>query len=357
MRFTQPQTPVRRLLVGAGHVISVVSLLPSAVSATTSSRVADSPTQVHAQSVRAGVMLTWHGVSTSTRNGLQSYLVVDPMTSKNWWTSSKKSTVTLLLRGLASNTKYIFDIYSVNGVSSFSMPATSNPVVFQSAQPIANSGTCTVRQSCDLGPKQISFASFDNGGAGNLNDCSFAGAADWETVVLGTTLNNASLIDEYNTATVGTNTGPIVSCALDVLGNQGISGTFASGAESIDTHRSNIQRRVLESKAVIAQLRFNSLDQIGNLTMAFAGSHFVVVDGFTPVGPRVVTWGSTVQMTWAQWNDEIVGSWKITSRPRSAPATAADAAASWGTWSEANRWAFVTLDVARATVRHGCLLI
>jgi len=40
-----------------------------------------------------------------------------------------------------------------------------------------------------------------------------------------------------------------------------------------------------------------------------AGKHMAVVDGFTPEGPLVVSWGQTLQMTWAQWNTEVVNIW------------------------------------------------
>ena len=46
------------------------------------------------------------------------------------------------------------------------------------------------------------------------------------------------------------------------------------------------------------------------------GAAFVamaVVDGFTPQGPLIVTWGHTLQMTWEQWNAEVVSMWGIST--------------------------------------------
>jgi hypothetical protein len=37
----------------------------------------------------------------------------------------------------------------------------------------------------------------------------------------------------------------------------------------------------------------------------------VVVDGYTPEGPLVVSWGKTIQMSWDQWNAEVVDMWGI----------------------------------------------
>jgi hypothetical protein len=42
-----------------------------------------------------------------------------------------------------------------------------------------------------------------------------------------------------------------------------------------------------------------------------AGAHVVVVDGYTPEGPLVVSWGTTIQMSWQQWNVEVIGMWGI----------------------------------------------
>lgn len=41
------------------------------------------------------------------------------------------------------------------------------------------------------------------------------------------------------------------------------------------------------------------------------GLHEVVVDGFTPRGPLVVSWGQTLQMTWRQWSAEAIGMWAV----------------------------------------------
>jgi hypothetical protein len=41
------------------------------------------------------------------------------------------------------------------------------------------------------------------------------------------------------------------------------------------------------------------------------GLHEVVVDGFTPAGPLVVSWGRTLQMSWAQWHAEAIGMWAV----------------------------------------------
>jgi hypothetical protein len=39
--------------------------------------------------------------------------------------------------------------------------------------------------------------------------------------------------------------------------------------------------------------------------------HDAIVDGFTPEGRLITTWGETIQLTWEQWNAEAVGMWGI----------------------------------------------
>ena len=67
---------------------------------------------------------------------------------------------------------------------------------------------------------------------------------------------------------------------------------------------------VRDYAAMIVQLRFGEGWAFAQYK-ANAGLHDVVVMGFTPEGPLVVSWGEVLQMTWEQWNDEAVGMWGI----------------------------------------------
>ncbi len=73
-----------------------------------------------------------------------------------------------------------------------------------------------------------------------------------------------------------------------------------------------MQNGVVDYGAMIIELQFINGDYIGNIQVS-AGLHDAVVGGFTPEGPLVVTWGQTIQMTWLQWNAEIIGMWGIGS--------------------------------------------
>lgn len=62
--------------------------------------------------------------------------------------------------------------------------------------------------------------------------------------------------------------------------------------------------------AMIVELQFANDDGFAQYTVS-AGFHDVIVDGFTPEGPLIVSWGETLQMTLAQWSAEVIGMWGI----------------------------------------------
>jgi hypothetical protein len=73
-------------------------------------------------------------------------------------------------------------------------------------------------------------------------------------------------------------------------------------------------------KAVIASLNLSKGQNLAGNKISQSTYHWVVVDGYTPQGPLIVTWGQTLQMTWQQWNLEAVSMWGITTRVE-APST------------------------------------
>ena len=67
----------------------------------------------------------------------------------------------------------------------------------------------------------------------------------------------------------------------------------------------------LSIQAVFASLHLRSGQYVGNVGATQESFHWVVVDGYTPRGPLVVTWGQTIQMTWQQWGQEVDTTWQI----------------------------------------------
>ena len=85
---------------------------------------------------------------------------------------------------------------------------------------------------------------------------------------------------------------------------------YLTGLHSYTTTVDDVENGVRDYRAMIAELSFEAGWGFGPDTMP-ASLHDVVVDGFTPEGPLIVSWGETVQMTWEQWRDEAVGMWGV----------------------------------------------
>jgi hypothetical protein len=91
---------------------------------------------------------------------------------------------------------------------------------------------------------------------------------------------------------------------------QGINGVVLTGLHSYFTDQADVENGVRAYGAMIVEFEFVANDGFAQYTMS-AGRHAAIVDGFTPEGPLVVSWGQTLQMTWAQWNAEVVNMWGI----------------------------------------------
>jgi hypothetical protein len=65
-------------------------------------------------------------------------------------------------------------------------------------------------------------------------------------------------------------------------------------------------------KALIAQMKFAKGQNFAGLKIPQAEHHWLLVTGYTPTGPVVVSWGMTLQVTWQQWNVESETMWSIT---------------------------------------------
>jgi hypothetical protein len=169
---------------------------------------------------------------------------------------------------------------------------------------------CTLGPGCDYGAAYESFQTWGNVvGPGALHDCTFAAAANWEQVVLGVHANPALIGNEFAQAG-GTEEGLSQGGLWTYWQRDGIAGVYIAGVDSFNTSRVDVENGVLDYTAMIAELGFAANDVVGDDT-ASGGLHDIVVDGFTPTGPLVVSWGETLQMTWEQWDEEAVGMWGI----------------------------------------------
>jgi len=178
---------------------------------------------------------------------------------------------------------------------------------------IANSGdifNCIENATdCYPGPVSDVFQAYGNTFAG-LGDCTFAAAADWEQLNLGVTPDAATIGLEFRDAG-GSETGGLSAQALFYYWKtHGIAGVVIKGVTKYYTDQIDVQNAVRDYGELLASLTFSPGQNIAGLPMT-GGGHMLVVDGFTPQGPLVVTWGLTLQMTWQQWNLEVTGMWGI----------------------------------------------
>ena len=193
---------------------------------------------------------------------------------------------------------------------------------------IQNSGTpvlCnTAVNYCNPGPGNLTFPSYGNVAPIGIGTCTFAAVANWEEIVLGTTPDAALILRQFAAAGGTYNLGLTNSQVFNYWRDHGIGGTFLNAelpfyADPVSLMKAIDAKAV---RAVIASLNLAKGQNFAGNVMQEPSYHWVVVEGYTPQGPLVATWGKTLQMTWQQWNLEVVSMWGITTRveaPSSTP--------------------------------------
>ena len=165
---------------------------------------------------------------------------------------------------------------------------------------------CTPGPDCYYGPLYASYPDYGNVAPNGLGDCTFAAAADWEQIVHGASPDPAVIGYEF-AAAGGTATGGLTAQALfNYWIQQGIAGIRATGFTRYFTDKTNVENGVRSYGAILVEFQFVAGTGFGQITIPNDSRHMAVVDGFTPEGPLVVTWGQTLQLTWDQWNAEVV---------------------------------------------------
>ena len=170
--------------------------------------------------------------------------------------------------------------------------------------------TCIAGPDCYYGPITNAYSTYGNLGPSALQDCTFAAAAYWEQIVLGVT-PESSVIESDFAAAGGTPNGLPITALWSYWTEQGINGITLAGITNYATDHADVENAVRDYGALIAILQFGSTTYVGQYAVAPGSQHVVVVDGFTPEGPLVVTWGQTLQMTWQQWDAEATALYDI----------------------------------------------
>jgi hypothetical protein len=168
---------------------------------------------------------------------------------------------------------------------------------------------------CYYGPIANTYSDYGNRAPYGLGDCAFAAVAYWNQIVLGIT-SDPSVIGYQFADAGGTAQGGI---AQDAVWNYwlryGIGGTVLTGLHRYYVDQTDVENGVRAFGALIVTMDERAGDYLGPFQFPTTGGHDVVVDGYTPEGPLVVTWGQTVQMTWQQWSALAIGMYGIGVQP------------------------------------------
>jgi len=184
-------------------------------------------------------------------------------------------------------------------------PAPKNPVA------------CVPGPNCITTYNGLKFGTYGNSSFWSVGDCTFASAANWEIVVEGKRpklwLWNIQIPAEFQLQTGQLVDGITMDRFFSIWKRNGIAGTKIKSVRSLGTSRSALMSALPRAKALLASLSFSAGEWFGPYKMPSGGGHAILVDGVTPVGPIVVSWGETLQMTWAQWSAEADGLYSVTT--------------------------------------------
>ena len=143
---------------------------------------------------------------------------------------------------------------------------------------------------------------FPTYGNDTMADCGFAAAADWEIAVLHHTPTTAQVISAFYRAGGKTHVGIQAEQLFRYWRRVGIGGRRASFGEAAPTQGA-VEAAVSRRHGVLAEMRSREGVPIGGVLVT-PGYHMLLVDGYSPAGPTVVTLGQTLVMSWWEWRHE-----------------------------------------------------
>ena len=231
-------------------------------------------------------------------------------------------TVTSLAGGNTCETYAIScEMEGATSLDEFQVMATDETGSYPSSNfAIQNSGSpllcATLVNFCNPGPGGLTFPTYGNIAPNGVGDCAFAAVANWEEVVLGTIPDTKLITSEFSDAGGTPNLGLTNAEVFNYWETKGIGETLLNAASPFYIDPPNVMRAIDDQnvRAVIASLYLPKGQNFAGVTVQDSSFHWVVVDGYTPQGPLVATWGMTLQMTWQQWNLEVVSMWGISTR-------------------------------------------
>lgn len=162
-------------------------------------------------------------------------------------------------------------------------------------------GACTDSSICFRATKLNTFADYGNTYPSNLADCMFAAAANWQTIILGTTPPEKQVETEYLAAAASSSSGVDEDLFLWWWSTKGIGNIKVSGWTLLSQiNEERIKAEIRHHRAIFAVFTFHHNATIAGQHVE-PGGHAAIIDGYTAAGPLVVTWGHTYQMTWGEY--------------------------------------------------------
>lgn len=203
-------------------------------------------------------------------------------------------------------------------LSSLSIMATdstgSYPIIGSVIHNLGIVTSCSPSNSqCHPGPRLRGLSDYGNAGSLATWSCTFAAVANWERVFLGSRPSPKEIAQEFS-STGAASTGLSNEQVFNFWSVNGIGGVRLKSRSELPRDPATLQLSLKDPgiKALIAQMKFAKGQNFAGLKIPQAEHHWLLVTGYTPTGPVVVSWGMTLQVTWQQWNVESETMWSIT---------------------------------------------
>ena len=230
-------------------------------------------------------------------------------------------TVTSTLGAITCETTLLTcSMRGISATSKLSLMASDETGSYPSDQlAIQNSGvpiSCIkIAMKCNAGPGVQSYPTYGNSAPIGLGSCTFAAVANWQEIALGSHPDPALVYKQFTSAGGNANLGLTTDQVFNYWRTFGVAGVFLTSASALPVDPINLQREIDDPhvRTVIASLNLSKNQNFAGTSNPNPSYHWVVVSGYTPQGPLVVTWGQTLLMTWQQWNLEAVTMWQITT--------------------------------------------
>jgi hypothetical protein len=222
--------------------------------------------------------------------------------------------------------------------------------------PVVGLATCTAGPHCFYGPITAVYPTYGSPAPSVGGIATFAAAADWQQVVLKRHPDPALIGYAFAKAGGALDSGLPTDTFFSYWLKAGITGIPLIGFHAYATDRADVEAYVRADSALLVQFQFQGAAQFGPYRVS-AGTHMAVVDGFTPKGPLVVSWGKTIQLTWQQWSASAVRMWGLSNSSNSpagpgitrTPATPSSSYQVASCWTQFTGGSWATVKATSAT--------